>query len=185
MFENIPNMYIVAVVSLAIVGFIAVMMCVSRYLENEKDNAVKRKDAMIAGTTYDTVNEALSKKFWYGYLIVAVAGALISSVLALVITDIVGALYPIEDPGYILILNVALSVVVWVIGDRYLFTRLGDNAYFAKVEARAISAFLGDTVQDEVKDEPEPAPEDVALNELTLTAEQRDAIIDMLFGKKK
>ena len=178
MFENIPNVWVFAGVALGVVGFLAVMMCISRYLENEKDNACKRKEAMLNGGTYDTVNEELSKKFWVGYLVVAVAGAVVSVGLGLLLTDLIDAYFAIADSGRLLCLAVALGVGVWVIGDRYLFTRLGDSAYFARVESDAIRAFLGDT---EVPTPNEESTEDPVTE---LTDEQKRAIVEALFKNK-
>jgi len=157
MFENIPNIYLTVGVALAIAGFIAVIMCVSRFLENEKDNALKMKEAKLYEMPVDEVNVALSKKFWFGYLVVAVVGAGISSMLALIATDIIGSLYAIGDEGYIVVVCAVLALAFWLIGDKYLFTRLGDGAYFARVESHAIDLFLSGDIPVEVK-EPEVAP---------------------------
>ena len=178
MFENIPNVWVFAGVALGVVGFLAVMMCISRYLDNKKDNACKRKEAMLNGGTYDTVNEELSKKFWVGYAVVAIAGAFVSVGLGLLLTDLIDAYFTIADSGRLLCLSVALGVIVWVIGDRYLFTRLGDNAYFARVEDSAIRAFLGDTEIPTPTEEPTEDP--VA----ELTDEQKRAIVEALFKNK-
>jgi len=177
-FETLPNVWVFAGVALGVVSFIAIMMCISRYLENEKDNACKRKDAILNGGTYDTVNEELSKKFWIGYLIVAIAGAVVSVGLGLLLTDLVSAYLAITDPERLLCLSVALGVGVWVIGDRYLFTRLGDSAYFARVESDAIKVFLGDT---EVPTTTGESTEKVGVIELT--DEQKRALVEALFKK--
>lgn len=177
MFESIPDLWLTFALALVLVGFVAVLMCVNRYLENEKDNANKRKLAKMDGTAYDTVNEALGKKFWYGYLVVAVVGAVVSVILGLVLTDLVDAYYHIEDGARLMCVCLALCVGVWLVGDYALFTRLGDSAYFARVERGAISVFLGDT--ETVTAEPEnlgPAVE--------LTDEQKRFIIEKLFPKK-
>ena len=176
-FESLPNIWVFAGVALGVVGFLAIMMCISRYLENEKDNACKRKDAILNGGTYDTVNEELSKKFWVGYLVVAIAGAVVSVGLGLLLTDLISAYLAITDPERLLCLSVALGVGVWVIGDRYLFTRLGDSAYFARVESDAIKVFLGDT------EVPTPNEESTEGPEIVLTDEQKRAIIEALFKK--
>ena len=76
-----------------------------------------------------------------------------------------------------LCLSVALGVGVWVIGDRYLFTRLGDSAYFARVESDAIKVFLGDTEVLTPNGESTEGPE------IVLTDEQKRAIIEALFKK--
>ena len=178
MFENLPNIWVFASVALGVVGFIAIMMCISRYLENEKDNACKRKDAILNGGTYDTVNEELSKKFWVGYLVVAIVGAFVSVGLGLLLTDLISAYLAVTDPERLLCLSVALGVGVWVIGDRYLFTRLGDSAYFARVESDAIKVFLGDT---EVLAPTGESTQNVGAIELT--DEQKRAIIEALFKK--
>ena len=178
MFENIPNVWVFAGVALGVVGFLAVTMCISRYLDNKKDNACKRKEAMLNGGTYDTVNEELSKKFWVGYAVVAIMGAFVSVGLGLLLTDLIDAYLTIADSGRLLCLSVALGVVVWVFGDRYLFSRLGDNAYFARVEDSAIRAFLGDTEIPTPTEEPTEDP--VA----ELTDEQKRAIVEALFKNK-
>lgn len=179
MFENIPNIYMTALVALAVTGFVAVLMCVSRYLENAKENAIARKNARLAGTDdYDTVNEALGRKFWYGYLIVAIVGAGVSVVLALIAVDMIDAYLEIADPSRLMVLSVAVSLMVWVICDKYLFTRLGDSAYFARVESSAISAFLGDR-ETETKDPvDESETEDPLAN---LTPEEKRALVERLF----
>lgn len=177
-FENIPNVWVFAGVALGVVGFLAVMMCISRYLDNKKDNACKRKEAMLNGGTYDTVNEELSKKFWVGYVVVAIAGAFVSVGLGLLLTDLIDAYFAIADSGRLLCLSVALGVVVWVFGDRYLFTRLGDNAYFARVEDSAIRAFLGDT------EIPTPDPPTEDAGPVELTDEQKRALVEALFRNK-
>ena len=174
MFETIPNIWVFAGVALGVVGFLAIMMCISRYLENEKDNACKRKDVALNGGTYDTVNEELSKKFWVGYLVVAIAGAVVSVGLGLLLTDLISAYLAVTDPERLLCLSVALGVGVWVIGDRYLFTRLGDSAYFARVESDAIKTFLGDT---EIPISTETPTEDTGI---VLTDEQKRALIEAL-----
>ena len=178
-FENIPNVWVFAGVALGVVGFLAVTMCISRYLDNKKDNACKRKEAMLNGGTYDTVNEELSKKFWVGYAVVAIAGAFVSVGLGLLLTDLIDAYFAIADSGRLLCLSVALGVIVWVIGDRYLFTRLGDNAYFARVEDSAIRAFLGDTEIPTPTEEPTEGPV------VELTDEQKRALVEALFNKNK
>lgn len=171
MFENIPNLWLTVALALVLVGFVAVLMCVNRYLENEKDNANKRKLAKMDGTDYDTVNEALGKKFWYGYLVVAVVGAFVSVALGLILTDLVDAYYHIEDDARLMCVCLALCVGVWLVGDYALFTRLGDSAYFARVERSAISVFLGDT--------------EVATEEpVELTEDEKRALIEKLFSKK-
>ena len=173
MFENIPNIYVFVGLALFVVGFLAVMLCISRYLENEKDNACKAKLAKMDGTAYDTVNEALSKKFWYGYLVVAIA---------LVALDLVDAYYHIGDETRLMMVYLVLSVMVWVIGDYFLFTRLGDSAYFARVEFRAIKTFLG--VTDETlneESEPEPNIEDMVAK---MTDDEKHALVDALFKRK-
>ena len=178
MFENIPNVWVFAGVALGVVGFLAVMMCISRYLDNKKDNACKRKEAMLNGGTYDIVNEELSKKFWVGYAVVAIMGAFVSVGLGLLLTDLIDAYLTIADSGRLLCLSVALGVVVWVFGDRYLFSRLGDNAYFARVEDSAIRAFLGDTEVPTSNEEPTEDPV------TELTDEQKRAIVEALFKNK-
>lgn len=182
MFESITNIYLFIGLGLFIVGFLASLMCVSRYLENEKDNAVKRKLAKQNNTEYDTVNEELSKKFWWGYLAVAILGALVAVLIAFVLTDLVNAYHPIGDESRLFAVYIALCVIVWVIGDYFLFTRLGDSAYFARVEYGAIKTFLGDT--DETLTEPaqEPEPEVLVAK---LTDEQKVALVDALFKNKK
>ena len=169
MFENIPNIWVFAGVTLGVVGFLAIMMCISRYLENEKDNACKRKDVALNGGIYDTVNEELSKKFWVGYLV--------SVCLGLLLTVLINVYLAIAGPERLLCLAVALGVGVWVIGDRYLFTRLGDSAYFARVESDAIKVFLGDT---EVLT---PTGDSTEGPEIVLSDEQKRAIIEALFKK--
>ena len=133
---------------------------------------------MLNGGTYDTVNEELSKKFWVGYLVVAIAGAVVSVGLGLLLTDLISAYLAITDPERLLCLSVALGAGVWGIGDRYLFTRLGDNAYFARVESDAIKVFLGDT---EVPTTTEESTEKVGVFELT--DEQKRALVEALFKK--
>ena len=149
----------------------------------EKDNANKRKLAKMDGTPYDTVNEELSKKFWWGYLAVAILGAFVAVLIAFVLTDLITAQYPIADESRLFAVYIALSVIVWVIGDYFLFTRLGDSAYFARVEYGAIKTFLGDTDEDlsEPEPEPEPEPEDLVAK---MTTEQKLAIIESLFQRK-
>ena len=197
MFENIVNIYLTVGVALAIVGFIAVMMCVSRYLENEKDNVIKMKEAKLYDmATVDEVNLELSKKFWFGYLIVAVVGAVISSMLALIATDIIGSLYAIEDEGYIIVMCSAIALAVWLIGDKYLFTRLGDSAYFARVESHAIDLFLNGDIPPEIKTDEIPVAENVpdtdevpkenSGNDIKnriagMTNEEKVALLDALF----
>ena len=157
MFENIPNLYLFVGVALFVVGFLAVLMSVSKYLENEKDNAVKKKESVIYNFAFDEVNEALSKKFWFGYLAVAVIGAGVSVMLALIALDFLTEYFEFADEGRLMAVYVAVSAIIWVIGDRFLFTRLGDSAYFARVESYAIKTFLGDT-ETPLNDEPEVAP---------------------------
>lgn len=183
MFESVTNIYLFLGLGLFIVGFLASLMSVSRYLENEKDNACKRKLAKMNNTEYDTVNEELSKKFWWGYLAVAILGAFVSVVIAFVLTDLVNAYRPIGDESRLFAVYIALSVIVWVIGDYFLFTRLGDSAYFARVEYGAIKTFLGDTDEDLSEPEPEPEPqaEDLVAK---MTTEQKLALIESLFARK-
>lgn len=184
MFENIPNLYVFVGLALFVVGFLAVMLCISRYLENEKDNACKAKLAKMDGTAYDTVNAELSKKFWYGYLVVAIVGAVVSVAIALVVLDLVDACYHIVDETRLMMVYLVLSVLVWVIGDYFLFTRLGDSAYFARVEYRAIKTFLGDS--DEALTEPAQEPEEPepAVLVARMSDEQKVALIDALFKRK-
>lgn len=196
MFENIPNIYLTVGVALAIAGFIAVIMCVSRFLENEKDNALKMKEAKLYEMTVDEVNVALSKKFWFGYLVVAVVGAGVSSMLALIATDIIGSLYTIGDEGYIVVVCAVLALAFWLIGDKYLFTRLGDGAYFARVESHAIDLFLSGDIPVEVKVDETPVAENVpdtdevpkenSGNDIKsrisgMTNEEKIALLDALF----
>ena len=183
MFESITNIYLFLGLGLFVVGFLASLMCVSRYLENEKDNACKRKLAKMDGTPYDTVNEELSKKFWWGYLAVAILGAFVAVLIAFVLTDLITAQYPIADESRLFAVYIALSVIVWVIGDYFLFTRLGDSAYFARVEYGAIKTFLGDTDETltEPESEPEPEPEDLVAK---MSTEQKLALIESLFARK-
>lgn len=193
MFENIPNLYLFVGVALFVVGFLAVLMSVSKYLENEKDNAVKRKEAVIFDFKYDEVNEALSKKFWFGYLAVAVIGAGVSVMLALIALDFLTEYFEIGDEGRLMAVYVVVSVAVWVTGDRFLFTRLGDSAYFARVENYAIKTFLGDTetplIEPEVAPvenvpEPEETPkensDDLKSRIAGMTNEEKIALLDAL-----
>lgn len=170
MFENIPNFEIVALVALAVVGFIAVVMCVSRFLENEKENAVAKKNAVMNGTAYDTVNEELSRKFWFGYLIVAVVGAVASVAVGLVLSDLILSELTIYGESRLTAVCVGVSVFVWIVCDVVFFSRLGDSAYFATVEKKAINAFLTPT-EDKIKDEEKPAEE-----KLTLSKEEKLAL---------
>ncbi len=183
MFENIPNIYVFVGLALFVVGFLAVMLCISRYLENEKDNACKAKLAKMDGTAYDTVNEALSKKFWYGYLVVAIVGAVVSVAISLVVLDFADAYYHIVDETRLMMVYLALSVIVWVIGDYFLFTRLGDSAYFARVEFRAIKTFLGVPDEETLSEDSEPEPniEDMVAK---MTDDEKHALVDALFKRK-
>jgi len=183
MFENIPNIYVFVGLALFVVGFLAVMLCISRYLENEKDNACKAKLAKMDGTAYDTVNETLSKKFWYGYLVVAIVGAVVSVAISLVILDLVDAYYHIADETRLMTVYLALSVIVWVFGDYFLFTRLGNNAYFARVEFRAIKAFLGVSDEETLSENSEPEL-DIEGMVAKMTDDEKHALVDALFGKK-
>ncbi len=176
MFENIPNIEMTAPIALGVVAMVAIVMCVSRFLENEKENANEKKLAKMNGTEYDTVNEELSRKFWCGYLIVAILGAIVSVALGIVVADAVFTMVHVVDETRLTLYTIAICALVWIVCDHTLFTRLGDNAYFSKIEKDAIETFLSpvdaetETVSEGEKTE----------GKLKLTREEKLALLEKI-----
>lgn len=163
--------YIVIAIAVAVPVVWAILMSFNRFIDNKKDILMAQKQAKIDNTVVaDTVNAELASKYWFGYLILGIFGAVICAGIALYITDVAAAKGYVAGTEEIALAAVVIGFGLELVADVKVINNLGDKAYFLRREQAAVEKFLnGD----------EPASDEEEVKQKSV-----DELVDDLIAQK-
>lgn len=151
LFEHITDANTVWAAVLGVTMFLALIVTYSAFIENQKSEKDKAKEAKLNGTTYDSVNGAISQKFFWGYAIIAIVGA---AVVATVVMFAINCLAETEWQEWVattdraMLVGCIISCLAYIFMDKYLLRNAADGSFFKAIEEPAIDAFLNGSAAD-------------------------------------
>lgn len=164
MIEYIDTFVLILAVAIPVLW--ALIMSFTRFIGNKKDIAVAEKKAKLeGGAVVDTVNAQLAEKYWFGYAILGILGALACAGLALFIGDILAGRGYLVGDEEIAFATIAIAVVLEIVADCKIINSLGDIGFFLRKEQQAIETFLHPVepvADEEMKAEPKSDVEQIA-----------------------
>ena len=139
MFEYITDAIYVAALVIGITVFIALLASYSAFINNKKDEELKKKKALLAGETFDADQVAISSKYSWIYALFAVLGAVVCSVLVLISADAYFIPHFAEDPTAVdptavALAGIAASIVLYAFADKYLLRNAAKGLFYTSVE---------------------------------------------------
>lgn len=139
MFENIPDVIYVAVFVIGVTVFIALLASYSAFISNKKEEEIAKKNALIAGETYDADQVAISSKYCWIYALFAVLGAIVCSALVLIAADAYFIPHYVEDvatvnPTSVALAACAAAIILYIVADKFLLRNAANGLFFTSVE---------------------------------------------------